>query len=67
MLEIGMTDERGDRLALHKAVRGEHLEIIELLLACGADTSVCDVRGDTAAALAEDQNMAARLIARLRS
>lgn len=53
------------RAALHKAVRKGHTEMISLLLSSGADTSLRDVQGKTAADIARGKRMGEDMIERL--
>ena len=57
-------DLDGDRVPLHWAAARGELQCIQLLLAAGADASLLDAQGNTAAALAlaADQKMAFNLL-----
>lgn len=53
-IDVNQTDAAG-RTLLHWAVDHDHLEAVELLLSCGADPTIPDRSGRTAAAAAKDR------------
>jgi ankyrin repeat protein len=52
-------------LALHKCVEGGHLDIVDVLLEAGADASLKDGRGRTAADLAIEKRLRGELLQKL--
>lgn len=46
LTDLSATDEFG-RTALHNAILGKHLRIVQMLLSKGANVQVQDERGDT--------------------
>ena len=57
----GAQDADGDS-ALHNAARGGHLDVVQYLLQRGADPTLRNEQGKTAAAEAEDKQVVAALV-----